>query len=252
MAFIPTLKCTRVMRSIDFYTKVLDFDLSGVYPAPADPGYAVLTRAGDELHLSSHAGDGVVGQAVIVHVPEVDALFGTFLARGLDPSGRRDSPVHRGPLDQTWGTREFYVDDPDGNTLRFTRRPGSIFPAACPEIPVADLEAGLAWYRDRFGFTVDWADPALELGQVSRGASRFFLSGPGYRRGAVHGGPILLWVNLADRRAVDALHAEWAAAGVAVEAGPAAKPWKLYEFSAPDPDGNVLRVFYDFGWEERS
>jgi hypothetical protein len=22
---------------------------------------------------------------------------------------------------KTWGTREFYVDDPDGNTLRFTQ-----------------------------------------------------------------------------------------------------------------------------------
>jgi hypothetical protein len=26
----------------------------------------------------------------------------------------------------TWGTREFYVDDPDGNTLRFTQEvPGA-------------------------------------------------------------------------------------------------------------------------------
>jgi hypothetical protein len=29
--------------------------------------------------------------------------------------------VHEGPLDQTWGTREFYVDDPDGNTIRFVQ-----------------------------------------------------------------------------------------------------------------------------------
>jgi hypothetical protein len=29
--------------------------------------------------------------------------------------------VHEGPLDQSWGTREFYVDDPDGNTIRFTQ-----------------------------------------------------------------------------------------------------------------------------------
>jgi hypothetical protein len=36
--------------------------------------------------------------------------------------------VHEGPIEQTWGTREFYVDDPDGNTLRFTQR--FRFPAA--------------------------------------------------------------------------------------------------------------------------
>jgi hypothetical protein len=28
-------------------------------------------------------------------------------------------PVHRGPVDQTWGIREFYVTDADGNMLRF-------------------------------------------------------------------------------------------------------------------------------------
>ena len=67
-------------------------------------------------------GDGVAGQALVVDVAEVDSLFETFRARGLDPSTRPESPVHQGPVDQTWGTREFYVDDPDGNTLRFTRR----------------------------------------------------------------------------------------------------------------------------------
>lgn len=37
----------------------------------------------------------------------------------------------------------------------------------------------------------------------------------------------------------------------AIAEPPAAKLWKLYEFIAGDPDGNVLRVFYDFAWEER-
>jgi hypothetical protein len=32
--------------------------------------------------------------------------------------------VHAAPVDQTWGTREFYVSDPDGNTLRFTAPAG--------------------------------------------------------------------------------------------------------------------------------
>lgn len=37
------------------------------------------------------------------------------------PTVRCRSMVHEGPIDQSWGTREFYVDDPDGNTLRFTQ-----------------------------------------------------------------------------------------------------------------------------------
>lgn len=51
-------------------------------------------------------------------VEGLDALWETFRSRGLEPP-ERDSSVHRGPVAQTWGTREFYVDDPDGNTLRF-------------------------------------------------------------------------------------------------------------------------------------
>jgi len=29
-----------------------------------------------------------------------------------------ESPVEEGPVSQTWGMREFYVRDPDGDTLR--------------------------------------------------------------------------------------------------------------------------------------
>ncbi len=50
---------------------------------------------------------------------DVDELFKSYLARGLDTSRKAASPVHQGPVDQTWGKREFYVTDPDGNTLRF-------------------------------------------------------------------------------------------------------------------------------------
>ena len=128
MAIIPTVKCSAVARSVEFYTGVLDFEVRREWSELTDPGFAWLTRGGDVLHLSSHRGDGVFGQAIVIDVPEVDTLFARFRARGLDPSRRAESPVHQGPLDQTWGTREFYVDDPDGNTLRFTRRPANTPP----------------------------------------------------------------------------------------------------------------------------
>ncbi len=122
MAIIPTVRSHNIARSVDFYTRVLDFEFRREWSELTDPGFAWLTRQGDVLQLSSHGGDGVAGQALVVDVTEVDSLFETFRARGLDPSSRPESPVHQGPVDQTWGTREFYVDDPDGNTLRFTRR----------------------------------------------------------------------------------------------------------------------------------
>jgi catechol 2,3-dioxygenase-like lactoylglutathione lyase family enzyme len=119
MAIIPTVRCSRIKASVDFYTKVLDFTQAGGDDDLTDPSFVVLTRDGDRLFLSSHGGDGAFGQAVAVMTEGVDALFEKFLTRGLKPS-KRESPVHLGPTNQTWGTREFYVDDPDGNTLRFT------------------------------------------------------------------------------------------------------------------------------------
>ena len=122
MAIIPTIRCGQMRESVDFYTRVLDFDCVETWPAEGDPSFTVLKRKGDEVHLSSHAGDGVYGQAVAVLVSDADGLFRKYLARGLDTSGKPQSPVHQGPVDQTWGTREFYVDDPSGNTLRFIER----------------------------------------------------------------------------------------------------------------------------------
>ena len=56
-------------------------------------------------------------------------MFRALLRRGLRTPGKPDSPVHESPVNQTWGTREFYVDDPDGNTMRFTQQPS--FDAPC-------------------------------------------------------------------------------------------------------------------------
>lgn len=122
MAIIPTVKSSDIARSVAFYTRVLDFEVRREWSVLTDPGFAWLVRDGAVLNLSSHSGDGVAGQALVVETDGIDALFDTFLSRGLQTPGSPDSPVHEGPLDQSWGTREFYVDDPDGNTLRFTQR----------------------------------------------------------------------------------------------------------------------------------
>ena len=122
-AIIPTVRCTRMASSIAFYTKVLDFERVERDADEGDPTFAVLVREADPLFLSSHAGDGEFGQAIAVLVDDVDALFHRFRVRGLKTPGNPDVPgmVHEGPIDQSWRTREFYVDDPDGNTLRFTQ-----------------------------------------------------------------------------------------------------------------------------------
>ena len=123
MALIPSFRCRNMTRSIAFYTGVLDFERVDGDDKLDDPCFSVLARDGGHLFLSSHRGDGVFGSVVAVTTSDIDALVRTFRARGLRTPGNPDAPqeVHEGPLDQTWGTREFYVKDPDGNTLRFTQ-----------------------------------------------------------------------------------------------------------------------------------
>ena len=123
MAIIPSIRCRSMATSLAFYTGVLDFERVDGDDDPGDPSFSLLSRGGDQLILSSHGGDGEFGQVVVVMTDDVDALVRKFRDRGLRTPGNPDAPemVHEGPIDQTWGTREFYVDDPDGNTLRFTQ-----------------------------------------------------------------------------------------------------------------------------------
>jgi len=123
MAIIPTIRCRIMRTSLAFYTGVLDFARVDGDDDLGDPSFSVLSREGDQVFLSSHRGDGEFGQAVVVTTDDVDAVVRKFRARGLRTPGNPDATtqVHHGPIDQSWGTREFYVDDPDGNTLRFTQ-----------------------------------------------------------------------------------------------------------------------------------
>jgi catechol 2,3-dioxygenase-like lactoylglutathione lyase family enzyme len=119
---IPTVRCRNMSKALAFYTGVLDFERVNGDDDQNDPSFSLLARGSDQLILSSHRGDGAFGQAIVVTTSDADALFRQYRERGLRTPGNPDAPqaVHEGPIDQSWGTREFYVDDPDGNTLRFT------------------------------------------------------------------------------------------------------------------------------------
>jgi len=121
MAIIPSIRCRRLSEAFEFYTTILDFEYVEGDDPHTDGGFCVLGREGDLIFLSDH--DGGTRSVIAVMVEDVDAVFRKFRARGLRTPGNPDPPeeVHQGPLDQTWGTREFYVEDPDGNSLRFTQ-----------------------------------------------------------------------------------------------------------------------------------
>jgi catechol 2,3-dioxygenase-like lactoylglutathione lyase family enzyme len=121
MAVIPIMPCRSLRASLAFYTGVLDFERCDGDDDPDECAVIVLRRGDGLLHLSAE--DGARGTVVVVTTEDVDGDFRRFRERGLRTPGDPDAPtlVHEGPIDQTWGTRELYVEDPDGNTLRFTQ-----------------------------------------------------------------------------------------------------------------------------------
>ena len=116
MKAIPIMRCRNMRESLLFYTRVLDFHIKYA-GATADEPVVTIVNGNAEIQLS--VTDGVFGSPVNVRVDDIDKLFQKYIERGLKISGKPNSPVHQGPIDQTWGMREFYVDDPNGNTLRF-------------------------------------------------------------------------------------------------------------------------------------
>jgi len=116
MKFIPLLRCKNLKEAILFYTTILDFKLK--YPENLENEWVIeLTHGDTEILLASM--DGTPRVAIYVSVDDVDASFENYVRRGLIVPNNPDSPVHNSPIDQTWGLREFYINDPDGNTLRF-------------------------------------------------------------------------------------------------------------------------------------
>ena len=112
--------------SIDFYTRVLAFEL-----ARHEPGDYASLRLGDVL----------LGVGPVAKLPEEGGYFGRDIAtlrRGLgveivievdDFEGCHDRVASSGhpilePLqERPWGLRDFRISDPDGYYLRITSRP---------------------------------------------------------------------------------------------------------------------------------
>lgn len=118
MKMVPLFRCRDMKKAIDFYTRILDFELKEP-GASAEDWVVVLANGDAALMLTSLEGDQKLGIAANVFVDDIDNLYKKYIQRGLDITGKEGSPVHQAPLDQSWGTREFYVTDADGNTLRF-------------------------------------------------------------------------------------------------------------------------------------
>lgn len=116
---IPVLHVSNSAAAEDFYCNRLGFRRHFAYrvdETKPDPCYMGLARDDAWLHVSSFSGDGVSGGVVYLLVDDLDGLHEELL--------RKDVSIRLEPTDQTWGNREMYVNDPDGNSIRFIRPSG--------------------------------------------------------------------------------------------------------------------------------
>jgi catechol 2,3-dioxygenase-like lactoylglutathione lyase family enzyme len=115
---IPVIAVSDSDRSEDDYCKVLGFQKTFAYrpdPTLRDPCYLGVARDGVCLHLQSFKRERAGMTDAFLWVDDVDQLHCEISARG--------AIVQLPPTDQTWGTREIGIRDPDGNVLVFATKP---------------------------------------------------------------------------------------------------------------------------------
>ena len=121
---VPVFRVRSLDEALPFYRDVLGFTVHPISPE-IESFYALLSFNEEELHLQQDESANCFRNGAILRVEDVDGAFETLKGRGFIPPDRPESPVHCGPVDQTWGTREFYVDDPSGNTICFASEPAA-------------------------------------------------------------------------------------------------------------------------------
>jgi catechol 2,3-dioxygenase-like lactoylglutathione lyase family enzyme len=113
---IPLLHVSSAEAAEEFYCRRLGFRRHSAYridEKKPDPCFMALTRDDVWLHVSSFSGDGVPGAVVTLIVKDVDTLHAEFVAHGV--------LIDLEPTDQSSGSREMCIKDPDGNSIRFVR-----------------------------------------------------------------------------------------------------------------------------------
>lgn len=116
----PQLLMSDLERAIAFYRK-LGFE----FGAPWDGFYAIGHLDGLELHLKeaprTPQGARTRGEDARLDaaagVDGIEAYFAQCVANGVT--------IHTPLAPTEWGTRDFYVEDPDGNIISFGGRPAA-------------------------------------------------------------------------------------------------------------------------------
>ena len=116
---IAMLSVADVARSRDMYEGVLGGEKIYQFPPEGEPGFMTLKFGDTELGIGALGGPSLHGRQqrpatghrieLCFNVSDVDESLRALEALGLSVAMR--------PLDQPWGERAAYVEDPDGNLV---------------------------------------------------------------------------------------------------------------------------------------
>jgi predicted enzyme related to lactoylglutathione lyase len=227
-------------RSLDFYRDVLGFEVRRLAAGDGLPAVAEVVRGPARIEFGTQAtaidstGQPRPRGAAIVffQTDDVAAMRDEFTSRGGAPS----------ELEKVnWiKMRMFEIRDPGGHALWFGQSfqgpstepdPLRQLRQALPELPLDDVPAGVAYYRDVLGFHINYAQD--DLGVMDRDDVTIVLIARTERHKGI--GSCYLYINDAD-----ALHAELLAKGANVQGNPVSHPWGLRDFQVLDVEGNRL------------
>ena len=229
------LDVANLVRAVTYYRDTIGFE---VHAHQGDS--AELTLGPARITLGSRdAGAGAEGRSILFfETDDIAATYDILAARGAEPTE---------PELVNWiKMRMLQIRDPDGNTLWFgtgvkgghERAPHRrMLRKVMPELPLSDVAAGVAHYRDVLGFEVNYSQH--DIGVMDRDDMRVLL----IARSAQHTGIGSCAFYVSD---ADALHAELVARGANDQGPPISKPWGLREFAVLDPEGNRLTFAQTF------
>lgn len=113
---MPMLSCADMAASRRFYEEVLGGTFVYQFPPEGEPVFLTLSFGTTEIGLGVLSEKGIHGRPLrpaaghrielCINVDDVDAAIAALGA-----------PVAMAPVDQPWGERAAYVEDPDGNLV---------------------------------------------------------------------------------------------------------------------------------------
>jgi catechol 2,3-dioxygenase-like lactoylglutathione lyase family enzyme len=228
------LRVTDLDNSLAFYRDVLGFGVRSAEGADVSARIVDVVSGPAHIQLVKDPAFARASEQRAVLFFETSAVVGmraALTARGGAPSELQNV---------NWIKMQvFEVRDPDGHTLWFGQsldaphpyRPEPMMRTIMPSFPLADVGAGVAYYRDVLGFTVNYAQH--DIGVMDRDDVRILL----VARTEQYTGIGSCYVYVRD---ADALHAELRQRGADVQGEPISHTWGLRDFTIGDLEGNEI------------